>query len=319
MLIFSDLHLRAESMTVCRQVLSTVLQVAVQRDAGTVAFLGDFYHLRYQVPVLVQNLVVEWLEDVQGMGLNLILLPGNHDQVDELGANALEVFAGFDGVQVYSESIVDKWGAWVPYRKPEFVPAILEQLKAPDRTLFAHLPIKGALMNNLKACEAGVTTDVLGGWRRVWTGHYHKPQDLELPGGTTAHYVGSPYQTRADEFGQQKFFVLWNGDEYERVKVNIGPKFHRLDISDLKGAQVLWGAQDTVRLTVPEVTPELQQWAQKVQGNVLLEDQSQKEVQPRFAFDEGTSLSEYAAQYMADKAPKGLDQNALWAMWSEMQ
>lgn len=318
LLLFSDLHLKMESMHVCQTVLDRVLQEADRLGTKTVGFLGDWYHLRYAVPVVVQNAVIAWLEAARAQGIEIILLPGNHDQVDEVGRNALEVFTGWPNVKVYSEPTVDEWGAWVPYRKPEFIPEILEQVRAPGRVLFAHLPVRGAMMNNLKEDEHGIPLGKFKGFRQVILGHYHKQQTFL---GGMAHYVGSPYQTRADEWGQEKGFALWTGKAFHRLQQDIGPKYHRLSIDQLQeGALVPWGPQDTVRLAVPEVTPELKKWAEQTDGHVILEDQSEHVVQTRFAFKEGTTLQEYVNQYMLDTAPKDktLDQNVLWAQWQEL-
>lgn len=322
MLLFSDLHLRAESMSVVREVFTQLLKEAHKNGAGTIGFLGDFYHLRYAVPVEVQNMVATWLEEIHGSGLQIILLPGNHDQVDEMGTNALEVFDGWPHVTVHTEPCLDEWGAWLPYRKPSFVPQILDDLRKARSTpqpLFAHLGVSGAMMNNLKADNHGISSGQFEGFERVMLGHYHKQQDL---GGGLIHYIGSPYQTRADEWGQAKGFALWDAQErtFTRLQQDIGPKYHRLKLEDLGEAQdVPWGPQDRVKLMVPEVTDELKAWVQSTPGHVILEDQSDKVVQTRFAFKQGTSLIEFVQKYMLDNQPKNLDQNVLWMQWEELQ
>lgn len=43
--VFSDLHCSTQTVDVCRTVLRTVHETALQHDAGII-FLGDFWHLR---------------------------------------------------------------------------------------------------------------------------------------------------------------------------------------------------------------------------------------------------------------------------------
>lgn len=318
MLLFSDLHLRPESHTTCYQVLNGVLDHAIATKEETIAFLGDFWHLRYNVPVHLLNMVNDWVSRCQKHGKKLILLPGNHDQVDELGGNALEVFDR-PNVEVYSAPGINEHGAWMPYRRPEYVAQHIKELRdavsdasAPN-VLFAHLPLKGAFMNNMKMDEHGLPLSIFKGWKKIFLGHYHKQQDFM---NGAAHYIGSPWQTRADEAGQPKGFAIWDGSKFERVNTDWGPKFYKLEFQD--GMEVPGKEGDTIRLSVPEVTDDLKQWAINHPANVILEDTAQKVVQPRFAFSEGTTLPEYVAQYMKDKKPKELDEKVLWSQWDEL-
>lgn len=320
MLIFSDLHLRAESATTCRTVLYDILYEAVAMGETTIGFLGDFYHLRYQVPVVLQNMVRSWLDQCVLKGRQVIFLPGNHDQVDEKGENALAVFHNPPQVRVYTEPTVDDWGCWLPYRKPEYVPAALEYFRQQSghRPLFAHLPVRGAMMNNLKVDKHGIPIGVFKGFKQVILGHYHKQQTFL---GGMAHYVGSPWQTRADEWGQAKGFVTWDGQSLTRHNRTWGRRYHRVEVTGAMPEGALLGdfaPQDHVRVRLSTITPEWEAWAEAHPVTVILEDASQEVVQPRFAFAEGTGLAEYVAKYMQDQGGD-LDPNVLWAQWGELQ
>jgi hypothetical protein len=318
-LLFSDLHLRPESQAVCSTVLDGVLEQALNLGVGTIGFLGDFWHIRYNVPVHLVNLVDRWLLKCQQNVIEVIFLPGNHDQVDEAGENALSVFRR-KGVRVHDDPTIDEWGAWCPYRKPEFVPEILKSLRQKKPIpLFAHLPVKGAMMNNLKVDEHGISIGEFKGFKQVLLGHYHKQQTFL---GGVAHYIGSPWQTRADEWGQDKGVAVWDGVKFHRIQKDWGPKHYRFDASDFVEGQAIPGNPgDTIRLSVPGVTDGWKQWAQNHPAKVILEDTTEQTVQPRFAFQEGTGLSEYVNQYILDKAKpdQNLDEKVLWHMWDELQ
>ena len=77
-LAFSDLHVKDSSMDTCEIVLRNIHDEALKNNAGII-FLGDFWHVRGSLSVELLNRVLrcfsEWTQPV-------ILIPGNHDQVD---------------------------------------------------------------------------------------------------------------------------------------------------------------------------------------------------------------------------------------------
>jgi DNA repair exonuclease SbcCD nuclease subunit len=201
MIVFADLHLREQSEQTCFRVLEAVERMALEDDKRIV-FCGDWWHLRYQVNVRLLNRVAELMRRWADLGLELDLVPGNHDQVDVAGRNALEVFEG-DNCAVHTDPGISADGqfGFVPYRKD-----LVEQFDAlvavagevdPGGIIFAHLPVRGSAMNNGHKCEDGIQISSHGGITQwLVLGHYHKRQS-----GQGWSYVGSPYQTSFGEAG----------------------------------------------------------------------------------------------------------------------
>lgn len=324
MLLFSDLHLKPETASICIPVLYRLLEEAERLKESTIAFLGDFWHLRYSVPVSLVNAVSEWLYEARSRSLRVVFLPGNHDQVDELGSNALAVFASHAHVDVYSSPTCDKFGMWLPYRKPEHVPDALQALRAQrsDATpnvLFAHLPILGALMNNLRRDDTGLDPKVFGPLDAGFFGHYHKQQSF---GGL--HYVGSPWQTRADEYGQPKGFATWSGGVFTRHDRVWGPRFHRFDVST--SVDALRAAYDAGQVGVDDAVSVVGPVSRREETLALLpedvtvswRDSEEELATPRLALAEHSSLDEYVAAYVDQEKASGADES-LWAIYAEIQ
>lgn len=225
MIVIADLHLHEDTAgTVFKQIFPHVLNEAIQQPDKTIAILGDFWHKRYYVPVHLQNEVVRWLEYCAWKDVTVILLPGNHDQINAAGANALEVFRPL--ARVYTNPVKDEYGLWIPYRK-EFDTSLLEQNKY--ATLWLHQGVKGALMNeNVKDID-GVPSALFESWRNVFAGHYHRQQQIGR-----VNYVGSPYQTRADEYGQNKGYGVWDAETGTMNWVHClwGKRYHRVALVD---------------------------------------------------------------------------------------
>lgn len=251
MLLTADLHLREESAdVVLREVIPGILDLATRYDENTVAILGDLWHLRYRVPVSLLNAVAETFE---AWGLNVVLLPGNHDQVDVYGRNAMEVLGALPNVEVFSEPTVNASGAFLPYRKdPGLMVELSQKLlaQAAVKILYTHAGVRGAAQNGSIYDADGIPLEALVGWDLVVTGHYHRHQRL----GNVV-YLGSPWETRADEAGDPKGvwrvpdFTTYTFEQMERIETRWGPKHYRFELGQgetLDLSQV--GARDIVRV-----------------------------------------------------------------------
>ena len=79
--VFSDLHVRQQSLPTCLAVLRRVSAEAAARDAGVIC-LGDFWHAGALLSTRQLNAVLaelsSWCAD--GAGPPVLMIPGNHDQ-----------------------------------------------------------------------------------------------------------------------------------------------------------------------------------------------------------------------------------------------
>jgi len=234
-IVFSDLHLSEDSAEVVFQkVLPGILEAAKDDADRIIACLGDFWHVRYKVPVILQNQVVEWLRALKRERLQLYLLPGNHDQINGAGENALEVFADLDHVTVITEPTWNCFGLWVPYRKErsdvEKALAIPVPAWIVPPILWMHHGVKGAEMAPGVFGEIGLEPSQFQSWKLVFCGHYHKRQQL----GNIV-YVGSPYQVTANEAGQPKGYGRWNPltEQFFWIDTVWGQRYHNLNLAEV--------------------------------------------------------------------------------------
>jgi len=230
-LIFSDLHLRDQSEDVCFRVLDWIGAKAA--DTGNhVVFCGDFLHIRYQVGVRLLNRVHTLLGRWGELGIEVDLVPGNHDQVDIAGSNALEVFSAHDHVRVWTDPGVleqsdQQLVGFVPYRKDpeEQLRALLEVDAEGPAIIFSHFGRQGSLMNNGTADREGLAPVALGA--TLVLGHYHKHQ--AFPRG---FYVGSPYQTSFGEVGNVCGCLILQLGRIEFCPIDVGAPRHHILVWD---------------------------------------------------------------------------------------
>lgn len=331
MIIFSDLHLKEETAdTVFHEVLPGLLKAAEEHNDPDLVCLGDWWHIRYRVPVVLQNKVHAWLREltqhsvggwaVNRRPLNLRLLPGNHDQVDAAGENALQVFEGIPNVYVYSQPTQDADGVWIPYRKnPADIEAALARFPVKQgTTLFLHHGIRGAWMNDNRQDTEGLPIGMFQGWGKIWCGHYHKRQNV----GRNLFYVGSPYQTNASEAGQPKGYTVVRGDQFQHVTTEWGKRYYIFEL-DKAGLPDLTGVRqgDEVRITTKRgVKAEKIGAAMADMGylNVVVTPEVEF-TENRLAVGPQASLPQFARAYVAEKVsgPEGAA-DRYWRVFQEI-
>jgi DNA repair exonuclease SbcCD nuclease subunit len=323
MIIFSDLHLDVDSADVCLgHILPGILEATKQHKDKRVAFLGDFWHVRYRVVVRLQVAVRDELRRWGDAGVSLEIIPGNHDQVDIGGRNALEVFDDLPHVRVYTEPTETKDGLWIPYRKrQEDIAMPLRQWREKRNgpgVLFMHHGIRGAWMNDNRQNTEGLPLGMFGS-DTVLCGHYHKRQQIP---DRLIWYIGSPRQVSAKEVGQDKGYALWNGRRLEWVTTQWGPRYHQLEVAkgqalDLSGVRT----GDDLRIDV-EDDLECQRIARALDGlnvrhTVTPKVKSQA---ARISLDttaQGISLEDYARSYV-EINHGGLEATELWKLYEHL-
>ncbi len=284
--------------------------------AYEVAFLGDFYHVRGLMPVRLQNAISDELDRWAVDGLVMLMLPGNHDQVDVQGRHALEVFRSHPAVTLYEKPAIDRWGLWIPYMHDldlvrQWIKHGLSRLLAAGQepVLFWHGAMLGAAMNDKRLADRGLDAAELEGFKLACLGHFHMRQKFGV-----AHYIGSPWETRADEAGQPKgFAVLRDGalTFHDRVWGGRHVSTTGNDAASVIATLVNTGINDVVRVSVPE--SEVESVSKALAGR--FKDYS---VTPIRALSTSTrelpsrpmSIREHAERYVTERAGE-LDRGAL--------
>jgi hypothetical protein len=285
--IFSDLHVKSASIEICEEVLDEVHRESMSRNAGII-FLGDFWHVRGALNVDLLNRILvhlsKWTQPV-------IMIPGNHDQVTLGGAvHALEPLKyAFlpEQILMISEPVVCMGALWIPYRRDHhLLKSILNAgaLCPEVSTVYCHADVKGASMNDGMKSREGLDIDMFPPHIPIYSGHYHKPHTIRR-GGTSLHYVGSPYQTSLSEANEKKYLHcihcdkskpgMFNWREVDRWRIDIGPKYFKVKSKDDAVFEKV-KAGDKVVLSVKEGTDVFELTSAMAAKNVELELREEK-------------------------------------------
>jgi DNA repair exonuclease SbcCD nuclease subunit len=299
MILFSDVHLREETADIVfNQVFPGIEKIADERGDMDLVCLGDLLHFRYKVAAWLFNELHDQLKRWTDRGFHVHLLPGNHDQYDTLGRNALEPLADIYGVTVLNMQAHDIQGQavlCVPYHKDTaFLQRFLEKHGERASLIFGHFGVRDAIVSARQADEDGVSLPS----RHAFMGHYHTPHGVCSNPMVT--YVGSPYQVDMSEAGQGKRIIqLHDKGRWESIPVEWGPRYHVQKIENLEQLD-LAGVKpgDDVRVHAGAgVDPEKVGALLRDAGVRHVVTPDVQKLEARLAMEESASIRDYAQAY----------------------
>lgn len=238
----ADLHLGrmlyGERLLSDQAAILDQLKAAITTEsADALLIAGDVFD-RAVPPAEAVDLLDEFLTDVvRGLGVPVVLIPGNHDSADRIGfgsrllGDKLHIVADMDRAD-QPLVIEDAHGSvsihGLPYLEPARVRALLDDpsIRTQDdahramlarlgdaepgerRVLVAHAFVSGGLESdserplNIGGLDT-VEASTLSGFDFVALGHLHRPQSV---GSESIQYSGSPLRYSISECGYTKSF-----------------------------------------------------------------------------------------------------------------
>lgn len=353
-LIFSDLHIHphkksADRLDDCLKALEWVFETARSRKIPNIVFLGDLFHDRQKIDVLVYQRTFEILREHLSDGFfRLTLLLGNHDlwhyqRLDVSSVNPLRTLPGVrvvdsPSVQEISDGSEDFYMGFLPYTHSP-----IEDLKRVEkewkscvkgdhkRVLGGHIAVDGALwnlryntMSDVAVEHEGdmvkVGPEIFQRWDRVFLGHYHAAQKMD----DRVEYVGSPLQLSFGEAGQTKHVVVYDTleDSSLYIENDFSPKHVILGEDDVDGSDL---KGNFVRLEVDDLTSSR---LNKIREGLIGErgvstlEIKQRTRNEQHVIDDAKSIikneDEMIEKYVEQAAPEGLDRDTLIRVGTEI-
>lgn len=180
-----------------------------QANGGVLVMLGDMFEDRKSIGLDVQDAAAECVEYASGRLKEVYLVVGNHDQYFRDGdIHSLRVFGYLGNVHIVDGFKSIKVGSYPLHMSafradPAAVKDWISGLPA-GGCLCLHQAILGAEADggHTYGNDDALTVDDCrpGDFDEVFVGHFHKPQSV----ARNVHYVGSPYQIKVNEAGQEK-------------------------------------------------------------------------------------------------------------------
>lgn len=253
--VFSDLHAHiykefdaksdltgSERLDLIIQSLDYMKDYCIENDISTILFAGDAFHIRSRVSTVVFNAVYDKFKDIAIEGIDILAIPGNHDDTDnsDLPKHSLHAFKDIDGVTIVDTLTTEYLSDGTPVvcvRYSKNASMIKDFIERVDNTgektpiLLGHLGVNGGFVGkgNYPMADAFEVEDLRpDAFRYVLLGHYHRRQNL----GEHSHvmYVGAPIQHSFSDEGEDKGFVVVDTSSHHVEFVPIpNPKFVTYD------------------------------------------------------------------------------------------
>lgn len=260
---FADLHARGKDLQAFRAQWEAALAECVKRKVDLITIAGDIFdRSNIADPHASTGAIVRAVKNpMRGLGIDFLIIPGNHDKAGPASQDALTVFDSMPGVTVVREPKVVRVGSIDFYCLPwgwDKIPdsGIDYFLATPDPftsniVLLAHVQVMGAKMAERKTCEGGsfcLARDWPGfaNYDRIILGDFHCRQDLfDGRGG----YVGALRQLNFGDDGNPAGFEIWDSEtgKVEWIELDHAPRFRTITVMD---AESIPEPRDNERLRI---------------------------------------------------------------------
>lgn len=178
-------------------------------EGSVLLCLGDIFDDRKTINIAANNLAIEMFERLASI-LPVYIINGNHDMYNKTQNNIMSIrsLSNIPNLYMFKNPTIWKIGdngenKWkrsclmIPYQGDmEKETNIINQNSSADYT-FLHSDIKNLRYDNGMSISLGVDTSATKG--QIYSGHIHKRQEFE-----NMVYVGSPFQMRRSDIGNQK-------------------------------------------------------------------------------------------------------------------
>ena len=252
----ADIHARGKDLEACRSQLAAMVAECVRREVSLVTFAGDIFDKssiqdQHASTGAIAAVVIGAVAELTKHGIEVLMIPGDHDQAGSGSADALHVFDGMAGV------MVERYVEWVDF--PNFsvfcvpwfwsgldpsgyINVAKDRIGRPPRQnmLLAHIRIGGAILSGTQTCE-----EVNKSATRTWQvprafleslpfdhfalGNFHKRQDLT---GGRGGFIGALRQNDFGFEGDPAGFETWDSETgaTEWVELDAAPTYRTLEI-----------------------------------------------------------------------------------------
>lgn len=308
-------------------------EYALENGINTILFAGDLFHVRARVNTLVYNKVFDAISELSSKGIKFIMIPGNHDQLDnsDYPEHSLQPFSAIEGVTVLDRiGFHELFGIsilTVPYSKNTNLVRDSIEKACSERgnldkpaILLGHLGITGGLVGkgNYAMADAFTVEDLMPEYfKGIYLGHFHKYQ--LLGGHSHVMYTGAPIQHSFSDEGEAKGFVRISIDSkqisnefvpMESISKVTVPTFHTISYPEDKDKLVErlnMARNQYYRILVSESDVEEVKSLMPDEAKYKLEITRKYEEQERTEVKVGMSFEEIVKTYAEEHNPQAVD------------
>ena len=313
------------------KVFDDLVTDAIANNCTSIVIIGDLFHSRGKIPVVVYNEVFFKLRMLAAQ-FNVYLLIGNHDCALKDTVHALQPFTALPNLTVVdTPSLLTIEGLkcyFIPFiADPKALQKVIDEAPACD-VLYGHFTTNTAVApktlspvnleegGNLDAKFMGTNTIVLLGHFH----NYHKIDTTEEKERTSTEnvkqcYLGGPIQHNFGDASDRKYSAVLDTTTKTLRLIDLTdryPRFRELVISDssikeLAEIKSSWKDWDYIKIINQVQGMTLQQVQQLVPEESVYEDRAMSETHTRLEIATESTTSDIIKAYVDMTASKELD------------
>lgn len=262
-LALTDTHLKEDNIELVTDIWNQAIQKCIELKIKRIFFFGDFFTARKAQTLLVDEAGRKIINNVLCNAIDLIMIPGNHDKVDQDSESSyLDEYSGYSGCKVITNYDTFKQDNLVihflPYFKentvyPDKLSLAVKNVNELNKTennlihiLCTHIAINGVKNNDGTLIENNLDNSKFNVFSKVLIGHYHNRSFVE----PNFCYVGSAYQANYGEDNRKGFIIINEDGTFDFIQSNFKEFIKiKLDITDdkaIKEAKVLYQERASV-------------------------------------------------------------------------
>ena len=246
-LLITDTHLSEDTIDLNRSIWDQAIKVCIERGLKKIYHLGDVFDSRKSQTQELLIVLDELLDKVSQSGLEIIIIPGNHDKTSYTSSKSFLYTYRFHPNVTIVENFYSETSLSNPLLSPNmiimFYPFFDEKsgeygnrVKANNlvsklsdykqKLLLTHIGVDRAIMNSREQISEHLDSGVFDEFDRVYIGHYHDYQ--ELNSGKIV-YIGSSYQGNFGENNKKGFQILKSDGSLEFIQSSF-PEYKKIVI-----------------------------------------------------------------------------------------
>jgi len=248
-LLLADIHIHKDNLGVVRHILQQSLDIAKEKEISMIIILGDIFTERTGQNMFCLNTFLWYVNHkaFKSGELELCLIPGNHDKVDqELEDSYLDVFSGRNNITLFrKEEYIRDFNdgmtfCFLPYFKEngsykKRLKSLKLSTEGQRRVLFTHISVDGARNNDGSVVTSGVSAKDFVGFDGTFIGHYHDFSEINKK----VRYIGATHCHNYGEDNKKGFTVLYDDGSFEMIRSEF-PKFikRKFDLSEVSMEEI---------------------------------------------------------------------------------
>lgn len=221
--LIGDIHFSIPNLALASNSLQQAIEKAKKLSIPLIIG-GDLIDTKANIRGEVANALIEQFSKAKDNGVDIVLLIGNHDRINEKNpAHSLNFLRPYVKYLIDEFKLTFPYGlALIPYQNSsaDFLGCI--KWVPRDVITITHIGLKGANMGHYYKDESSTDPSELAG-RRIISFHYHQKHDIVLPENGLWSYGGAPYTITASEAfdGPKGFCVLYSDGSLEQIPTNL--------------------------------------------------------------------------------------------------